>query len=333
MDKNTKVTIVTGYYNREDYVDESIQSLLDQDYDNYDIVIFDDASTDNTFQRLKLFQENNSKIKLIRHSSNIGFVRGLINAISNIDSEYIAIHGSGDISVPDRIKEQVKYLDLNPEVGMVSSRSKAKNGDNEKKYLSIQRITTENLQSGNPISHGATMFRSKVYNKVGGYREYFTFSQDYDLWLRISLVAEIHILPQFHYIKENSNDTISRNISKIIIQLMLSSYSSQLIEMRREKGYDMIDMYGNNASLFFNPKRRTNSINKLMMLQFIQGKRENMKFLISISKSINSYYLNRLLLAFFDFSFDKPVLRRIINNMLTLRLKGREVKDFRPIVQ
>lgn len=331
MGKITKVTIVTGFYNREDYVDESIQSLVNQNYENYDIVIFDDASTDRTFERLKKFEESHNNIKLIRHSRNKGFVQGLIDVISGIDSEYIAIHGSGDISTQQRIQEQAKYLDSNPNVGVVASRSTTKNSNKSQNYTSIKTITTRELLMSNPVNHGASMFRFETYLQVGGYRNYFTFAQDYDLWLRMSLFTEVHILPQIHYIRESPKNTVSRDINKIIIQLMLSSYSSQLIEMRREKGYDLVDKFGQHASLFYNPKKRTTSINKLMMLQFIQEKKANMEYLSEVSKSVNNSYRNRMFLSIIKFGYENPFLRRIIANLMNLRLNGRDVKDFQPV--
>src|SRR5690606_28754897 len=115
--------------------------------------------------------------------------------------------------------------------------------------------------------------------------------------------SAIHIIPEFLYIKVEGTNTVSTNIEKIVIQMMSSSFSSQLIKMRKREGYDYLDRYGEKASLLFNPKTSTTKINKLMLLQYYQDKKENMEYLIDISKSINNSHINLVFLQIIRHSY------------------------------
>ena len=234
---NPKVTIITGYFNRQDYVNDSLHSLLNQTYQNIEIIVFDDASTDNTLANLKYFENIHKRIKVITNKENKGFVRNLIDIISNVDSKYVAIHGSGDISLPERIESQIKFLLSNPEVGIVSCNTTTTN-DIYCNYKNVLYYDTDYLRKKNPIAHGGAMFRLKDYYKAGGYRSFFTFSQDRDLWLRMSLYTKIAVLPEvlYKFTKIETSDTVSRNLKKIIIQIMLSSFSSEQILLRKKNG-------------------------------------------------------------------------------------------------
>ncbi|KZZ46228.1 MAG: glycosyltransferase [Saccharospirillaceae bacterium] len=189
-----KVSVISGYYNRESLVSRTVESLLAQSYENLEIILFDDASTDGTFQKLKEYKENNTNIRLIRHEKNIGFVQGLIDAISTTDSEYIAIQSSGDVSLPLRIEKQVKLLEKQRDVSVVGCFYKniiESSGLQRKRTPSANGMSKEELLRGNVYSHGEVMFRRSSYDQAGGYRKQFKFCQDYDLWLRMIQVGKL----------------------------------------------------------------------------------------------------------------------------------------------
>ncbi|MDZ7835005.1 MAG: glycosyltransferase family 2 protein [Alkalibacterium sp.] len=111
------VSIVTVYYNRENQVKESIESLLNQTYQNIEIIAVDDGSTDNTYKLLSSYKD--SRLKVIRHT-NSGFVKSIRKAIEHSNGDIIAVHGSGDISFLNRIEKQVSVLKNNSRIGVVS---------------------------------------------------------------------------------------------------------------------------------------------------------------------------------------------------------------------
>ena len=213
-----KVTVITGYYNREDCVDETILSLLNQTYDNYEIIAFDDNSTDNTYTKLKMHQSD--KLKVIRFNENIGFVNGLIEIIKNLDTEYIAIHGSGDKASSRRIESQAEALDQ--DLGLVMVGSHILNVDRHNNVSAEVRnkefISRDDLFKFNQFSHGEIMFRKTTYDKVGGYRAIFKFSQDYDLWFRLLQHGRARILQEILYERIIQFEGVSYKPEKIIRQ-------------------------------------------------------------------------------------------------------------------
>ncbi|MGV3240756.1 glycosyltransferase family 2 protein [Streptococcus hyovaginalis] len=97
------VSIITVYYNREDYISESINSLLNQTYKNIEIIAVDDGSTDKTYEKLKAIDDPRLKVYT---QKNKGFVNTLFDEINKYNGGLIAIDGWGNISLPNRIQDQ-----------------------------------------------------------------------------------------------------------------------------------------------------------------------------------------------------------------------------------
>ncbi|CAN7417751.1 glycosyltransferase [Phenylobacterium sp. LjRoot219] len=184
-----RVTAITGYYNRGMLLDRTLRSLLDQTYPNLEIIVFDDKSPDDTSRRLDAYEAlGDPRLKIIRHETNLGFTRGMINAISQATGEYIAVQGSGDVSTPDRIAEQAAILQARPEVGVVGSHYEnvvEERGIVRLRTPDADETTLESLARGNVFTHGEVMYRRSIYDAAGGYRPEFRYCQDYDLWLRM----------------------------------------------------------------------------------------------------------------------------------------------------
>ncbi|ULN64469.1 glycosyltransferase [Vibrio gigantis] len=225
--KKYKVAIFTAYYNREDFVKDSIQSLLDQDYDDFIVIAINDGSTDNT---LKILQEFDDENLIVIDKINSGFVSSMKEAIERFDCEYIAIHGSGDISYTNRISSQVQVLKENPTVGVVGCHYK--NTDLTRGISILTQaysgkingnVMLDILRNKNPLTQGEIMIRRTDYDAVGGYNTLFTFSQDYDLWLRLSLITDFYIVPECLYERYVRSDGVSGNVDKIAVQQFLAS--------------------------------------------------------------------------------------------------------------
>lgn len=224
-----KVCIVSVFYNRAEVVEESVNSLIAQTYRSRSIILVDDGSSDDTANRL-LKYKNQKDVKIISHQ-NIGFVRSIIKAIESDDSEFIAIHGSGDISLPERIEQQVSLLQNDEKIGVVGCWRKTvdENNTDIKEYKIDKSLFSEpDFLNTNPYSHGEVMYRREIYKKVSGYREEFKYSQDYDLWLRMSSVAKFSIVENILYIKKTLRDGVSYNCNTSIQQRKFSLLAKQL---------------------------------------------------------------------------------------------------------
>ena len=243
-DKNLpRVSIVTGFYNREDYVIDSIQSLLDQDYTNLEIIIFDDCSTDSTFEKIREVCADSPKVRMYKHESNLGFVQGMINAIELSTGDFIAVHGSGDISLKRRISKQVQYLTNNfKSVGVGCHFANVDNGNSI--YKVVERVGVfkqDDFYSSNPFSHGEIMYRKDIYKRAGGYRRIFKFSQDLDLWIRMSEFGHFGIVEEILYERIINFTGASYSPSKIILQRKYSVLAKEINKLTIDEQVDKIN--------------------------------------------------------------------------------------------
>lgn len=259
-----KVSIISVYYNREDYVTESINSLLSQTYNDIEIIVVDDGSTDNTLNKLKEFSD--SRLKIITQQ-NIGFVASIKKAIDISSGDKIAIHGSGDISHCKRIEKQINEFKNNSSLGVVGCFVENINLISEKASTIKPKIDsgislTDNLKKKNLFTHGEVMFDKEIYYRVGQYRDFFKYSQDRDLWLRMSLESNFYIIPEVLYTRFQLSEGVGNDPIKIVMQKYFNEYSKISINNRLNNEIDIIDEYGI-YSPFFRKHRSKELSNQL----------------------------------------------------------------------
>lgn len=255
-DEAPEVSVVTAFYNRSEAVRCSVQSLLDQTHSSFEIVAVDDGSTDKTLEALQGF--NDPRLRIIAQQ-NTGFTAAISHAIRAARGRFIAIHGAGDISLSQRLERQSEILRTRPDVGVVGCHV-----DNDDLFGQDPRILAspeglpffETLLTRNLFTHGEVMFRRELYERVGGYREYFTFAQDRDLWLRISRHADYAIVPEVLYRRRRFDGGVSRDARKLFRQAFLSDFAVQNARIEVKTGRDLFERYGNNAPLRKPPSRR-----------------------------------------------------------------------------
>jgi len=288
-----KVAIISINFNRGTEIIDSIESILAQSYQDFHLYIVDDVSSDDTFEKASERVRGIENVTLLKNEINKGFTRSLIHTIAMLDNEYIAINGAGDISLPGRIYEQVEFLDQNPEAGVVcvGVANRAVNNVSDKIY----EITTADLLRRNMINHGTAMFRLDVYRKVGGYREYFKFRQDKDLWYRMSLLTKLYFLPQKLYRWTNSTNSVSSNHGFSPLPSLMSFYATYLIKERLRSGHDSLDKYGEYAGLLFNPTYASMHISKNIVRLVLSGKPRQAEGQLSTLLAISRNRLVRLI--------------------------------------
>jgi glycosyltransferase involved in cell wall biosynthesis len=231
-----RVSVVTGFYNRANVLERTIESVLGQEYEDFELIVFDDASDDGTAARLSELSRRygDERLRVIVHEQNRGFVRGLVDAIEMSRGEYIAIQGSGDVSLPNRLGSQVALLDERPTVGAVGGwyyNVQEGLGTRRLRQPDADSTTYEDLLDSNVFSHGEVMIRRSVYEAVGGYRTEFKFAQDIDLWLRVRRVASLATVPAPIYSRYVQFDGVSYVPKKIVEQTCYSIAARRLSQM------------------------------------------------------------------------------------------------------
>ena len=258
----TVVSIISVWYNRDELVMESIASLLNQTYESIEIIVIDDGSTDNTLEVLNSIKDPRLRVY---GQPNCGFVKSIRRGIDLSNSDFIAIHGSGDISYPERIEMQMQFLTENEQIGVVGNWIEVLDTRSQVTFYKRPRPCIERRGSkviGRiPVYHGSAMFRKNVYERVGGYREFFKYAQDRDLWLRMSMVTKIGIIPRVLYKQYILADSVTGMPKKELLQAYLSDFAVQCQNKRCTDGFDYLDDFGV-YGIFF--RKRSKALSKLL---------------------------------------------------------------------
>jgi glycosyltransferase EpsE len=187
--KNPKVSVIMSTYNSDfKKLNEAIQSIKEQTFTDWEFIICDDASTNCTYERLQAIIKNDDRIKVFKLDVNEGAAGARNACLKYTVGKYIAIMDDDDISYNDRLLEQVKVLDDNSSISMVSSNVDIFDGISViGKRIARKLPTKEDFLWGLPFVHPATMFRATAIKKINGYSAKVAKRQgeDYDLFMRL----------------------------------------------------------------------------------------------------------------------------------------------------
>ena len=183
--RSPKISVIMSVYNGEAHLTDSISSILDQTFTDFEFIIVNDCSTDSSPEIIRSFRDD--RIRVINNEKNIGLTRSLNRALKVARAEYIARQDADDLSLPGRFERQLKYMEDHQEVALLGTSIFVIGSDGE---ILEKRIAApdpgKTLLKGNRFYHGSVMIRREVLDKTEPYNELFKYSQDYELWLRIS---------------------------------------------------------------------------------------------------------------------------------------------------
>ncbi len=189
MSKNSDlVSVIMAVYNCEDCVSRSIDSILNQTYTNWEFIICDDCSTDNTYKILEQYREKYpDKITLVKNEKNSKLSYSLNHCLKYAKGTFVARMDADDISKPERFKKQIDFLKSNPEISLVGTTMKVFNGnvvDGVRTYK--YEPTKFDLRFNSCFAHATIMTYKSVYDSLGGYlvSRRTQRGQDFDLWFR-----------------------------------------------------------------------------------------------------------------------------------------------------
>lgn len=191
------VSVIMPVYNNDQYVRNAIESVLAQTYNNFEFIIIDDCSTDDSFSVIESYAKRDKRIKSYRNLSNKKVVetrnKGFL--LTNPESKYYAIMDSDDVCEHERLQQQVSFLERMPEHGVVGSNltliDEGSNIIGQREYPSSDYKIRQTMLLKNCIANPAVMIRADVIRVIGAYNlkydngRVYDRARDYDLWMRV----------------------------------------------------------------------------------------------------------------------------------------------------
>jgi len=193
-----KVSVVTIAHNRAHLIGHTIESVRSQTLDDFEYILIDDASSDDTLKIIERHASQDSRIRVFKNETILGQAIGINRYLSEIKGSYVAMLDSDDISRPERLAKQVEFLESNPDYGAVGCTFQLI--DQQGSDIRIVRYPTSpilakwNLFFSCSIMNSALMVRTELLNQVGGYRDSFRFICDYELVTRLAEITKIRSL-------------------------------------------------------------------------------------------------------------------------------------------
>lgn len=222
-----KISVILTSFNHAKFLREAIESTLNQTYKDFELIIWDDASTDNSWDIITSYQD--PRIRAFRNSKQMRGIYNMNKAILEVaQGDFIAIHHSDDVWELDKLEKQINFLWANPDIGAVFTNALIinENGsefqDKEHFYYNIfnQENRTRHqwlryfFDKGNALCHPSVMIRKQCYSDCGLYRYGLGQLGDFDMWIRLCLQYEIHVLPEklirFRILKGDANTSGNR---------------------------------------------------------------------------------------------------------------------------
>lgn len=221
--QNVRISIITCCYNAAQYLEEAINSILNQSFQNFELILIDDASLDNTLAICESYSQRDSRVKTISLPVNVGVAAARNAGIQIACGEWIAILDSDDVSMPDRLAEQIKVAESNRDIVLIGSNSVLidKNGKHTKcyQYPTKNADLVRNLESIKKFPpHSSILYRKDAVRRALGFNTKFVQSEDWDLWLRLSKIGQLASVDKT-LVKIRKHDNNISNSSDGMLQL------------------------------------------------------------------------------------------------------------------
>jgi hypothetical protein len=177
-------------YNGQRYLNQAVESALNQSYTDFEFIIVDDGSTDETWDILKKYAEQDQRISLVQNRKNLGLSKSLNKGLVLAKGDYIARQDADDVSLPERFATQIECLEQQPSVGLLGTAYYVINSQGQQRAVYLHPETDTEIRwqmlFHNAFCHSSVMFRRESLDRGSlFYNETLPCSQDYELWSRM----------------------------------------------------------------------------------------------------------------------------------------------------
>ena len=194
--KIPKVSVLMPNYNCEKYLSESIESILNQTFTDFEFIIIDDCSTDWSWDIIQNYAKKDKRIVALRNDENLKICKTLNKGLEIARWEYIARMDSDDIAMDTWLENIYKKISQNSKIGicwgnilLINSNGKIVK---EKKFPETDKDAKNAIWLRNPFSHPSVIFRKSCYEEFGWYDDNFLYAEDLELWIRYGQKYEFY---------------------------------------------------------------------------------------------------------------------------------------------
>ena len=195
------ISVVMSVYNNVDYLDKAIGSILSQSFGNFEFIIFEDCSSDGSFEKLREYSSRDRRIILIPNELRQGLTKNLNRGLKLAKGDFIARMDSDDCSFPDRFERQLACFVDNPETVLVGSSYYIIDETGKRRSLNAYALDEREVfwigLFAPPLMHSSAMFRCRLVRDLGlAYNESFLTAQDFELWSKMMRLGKCTIVKQ-----------------------------------------------------------------------------------------------------------------------------------------
>lgn len=184
-----KISVIMPAYNAKRYIAEAIESILNQTFKDFEFIIIDDCSIDNTWEIIQEYAKKDKRIIPLINKDNLKLSKTLNEGIAIARGKYIARMDADDISVEDRLQRQFDYMEKNSDVGIVGGSMEIRDLNNKiigkRRYNLADDQIRKKIYRYSPFCHPLIMIRKSVLSQIGDYDEKWNPAEDYELYFRI----------------------------------------------------------------------------------------------------------------------------------------------------
>ncbi|WET01226.1 glycosyltransferase family 2 protein [Flavobacterium sp. YJ01] len=300
VNKTPKITVIMPVYNCELYIADAVDSILNQTYNDFELLIIDDASTDSTVSIIKNF--NDERIQLIEKPKNSGYTNSLNFGLQLAKGEYIARMDGDDISLPERFEKQINFLNSNKNIIVCGSLLNIIGTNHIQPLPENHEDIKIAFLKGNAMVHPSVMFRNVNDNNFSIlYDTAKEPAEDFDLWVRLLSIGELHNLQEVllnyrvHDAQVSHKREIQQMESAMESRINMLAYLNCNIDLRERNLLKKI-LHHKSWFTFLELKEFLVLKNKLILANdnaFFK-KEEFLKYLLEIeNKMLKKYFLKR----------------------------------------
>lgn len=203
MSKDPLVSVLMPNYNGEHFLPQSIKSVLNQSFSDFEFIVVDDGSMDGSWEIIQKFSEEDGRLIAIRNEKNLRICQTLNRGLEKARGKYIARMDSDDVAHPDWLEKLVAFMEKeeNKKVGVCGANffiiDEKDNRTGKKVFPETDRECREAFWFRNPFAHNTVIIRRECFSEFGGYDEEFIYAEDLELWMRFAQKYELHNLQEF----------------------------------------------------------------------------------------------------------------------------------------